>query len=150
MEQAVKELAKKRNVDALAVRLYLKDTNLPYAIATWAPDGDWSKAERGKPKSVFRTSIKIYPEHRPKESSNVEKFGLSLEKRKMIYREISDSQKSTDQMATGKYPSDIMKQIDYMRELDKKYEKQICDKYHITDKQKLSITAEGVSNNWPD
>jgi hypothetical protein len=150
LEQAVKELAKKRNVDALAVRLYLKDTNLPYAIATWAPDGDWSKAERGKPKSIFKTSIEIYPEHRPKESSNVEKFGLSLEKRKMIYREISDSQKRTDQMATRKYPSDIMKQIDYMRELDKKYEKQICDKYHITDKQKLSIIAEGVSNNWPD
>jgi hypothetical protein len=150
LEQAVKELAEKRKVDALAVRLYLKDTNLPYAIATWAPDGDWSKAERGKPKSIFKTSIEIYPEHRPKESSNVEKFGLSLEKRKMIYREISDSQKRTDQMATRKYPSDIMKQIDYMRELDKKYEKQICDKYHITDKQKLSIIAEGVSNNWPD
>ena len=29
LEQAVKELAKKRKVDALAVRLYLKDTNLP-------------------------------------------------------------------------------------------------------------------------
>ena len=150
LEQAVKELAKKRNVDALAVRLYLKDTNLPYAIATWAPDGDWNKAERGKPKSIFKASIEIYPEHRPKESSNVEKFGLSLGKRKLIYREISDSQKRTDQMATRKYPSDFMKQIDYMEELDKKYEKQICDKYHITDKQKLSIIAEGVSNNWPD
>jgi len=40
LEQAVNELAKKREVDALAVRLYLKDTNLPYAIAYWAPDGD--------------------------------------------------------------------------------------------------------------
>lgn len=150
LEQAVKELAKKRDVDALAVRLYLKDTNLPYAIATWAPDGDWSKAERGKSKSIFKTSIEIYLEHRPKESSNVEKFGLSLEKRKMIYLEISNSQRKTRQIATQKYPSDIMKQYDYMEELDKKYEKQICDKYKITDEQKISILGEGVSNNWPD
>ena len=150
LEQAVKELAKKREVDALAVRLYLKDTNLPYAIAKWAPDGDWSKAERGKPKSIFKTSMEIYPEHRPKESSNVEKFGLSLEKRKMIYREICNSQRRTRQIATQKYPSDIMKQYDYMEELDKKYEKQICDKYNITDEQKSSILGEGVSNNWPD
>ena len=150
LEQAVKELAKKREVDALAVRLYLKDTNLPYAIADWAPYGDWSKAEKGKSKSIFKTSIEIYPEHRPKESSNVKKFGLSLEKRKTIYLEISNSQRRTLQIATQKYPSDIMKQADYMEELDKKYEKQICDKYNITDEQKRSILGEGVSNNWPD
>ena len=150
LEIAVKELAKKREVDALAVRLYLKDTNLPYAIAYWAPDGDWSKAERGKSKSIFKTSIEIYPEHRPRESSNVKKFGLSLEKRKTIYREISNSQRRTLQIATQKYPSDIMKQADYIEELDKKYEKQICDKYNITDEQKRSILGEGVSNNWPD
>ena len=131
LEQSVKELAKKREVDALAVRLYLKDTNLPYAIAHWAPDGDWSKAERGKPKSIFKTSIKIYPEHRPKETSNDVKYGLSLKERKMIYREISESQKKTRRIATQKYSSDIMKQYEYMEELDKKYEKQICDKYNI-------------------
>lgn len=150
LELAVKELGKKREVDALTVRLYLKDTNLPYAIAEWAPDGGWSKAERGKPKSIFKTSIQIYPEHRPKESSKVEKFGLSLEKRKMIYREISRSQERTRQIATQKYPNDIMKRIDYMSELDKKYEKEICDKYNITDNQKANILGEGVSNNWPD
>ena len=149
LAQAVKELAKKRYVDALAVRLYLKDTDLPYAIAEWAPDGDWSKAERGKPKSSFKTSLKIYPEHRRKKSNNVEKFGLSLEKRKSIYREISQSQKRTRQIATQKYPSDIMKQIDYMTALDKKYEKQICDKYNITYDQQYSILGEGVENNWP-
>ena len=148
LEQAVKELAEKREVDALWVNLYLKDTSSPYAIAKWAPDGDWGKAERGKPKSIFKTSIEIYPESRPKESSNVEKFGLSLEKRKMIYREICQSQRKTRQISTQKYPSDIMKQSDYMEELDKKYEKKICDKYNITDEQKLSILGEGVSNNW--
>jgi hypothetical protein len=150
LEQAVKDLSKKREVDALAVRLYLNDTNLPYAIAEWAPEGKWGNAERGKPKSIFKTSIQIYPERRPKKSSNAEKFGLSLEKRKMIYREISRSQKRTRQIASQKYPDDIMKEIDYMTELDKKYEKEICDKYNITDKQKSSIIGEGATNNWPD
>ena len=150
LEQAVRELARKREVDALVVFLYLRDTNLPYATAYWAPYGDWSKAERGKPKSIFKTSIEIYPEKRPKKSSNVKKFGLSLEKRKMIYREICQSQRRTRQIAAQKYPSDIMKQSDYMFELDKKHEKQICDKYNITYDQKYSILGEGVENNWPD
>ena len=33
LEQAVRELARKREVDALVVFLYLRDTNLPYATA---------------------------------------------------------------------------------------------------------------------
>lgn len=150
LEQAVKDLAKKRAVDALAVALYFKGTSHPFAKAYWAPYGDWSKAERGKPKSIFKTSISITQQLKPKKSSNVEKFDLSLEKRKMIYREICQSQRRTRQIATQKYPSDWSKQGDYMSELDKKYEKKICDKYNITDDQKYEILGEGVSHSWPD
>lgn len=150
LEQAVKDLAKKRAVDALAVALYFKGTSHPFAQADWAPYGDWSKAERGKPKSIFKTSISITQQLKPKKSSNVEKFDLSLEKRKMIYREICQSQRRTRQIATQKYPSDWSKQGDYMSELDKKYEKKICDKYNITDDQKYEILGEGVSHSWPD
>ena len=149
LKQAVKDLSKKRKVDGLSVQLYLKNTNLPYAIAEWAPEGKWGKVERGKLKSIFKTSIQIYPERRPKKSSNVKKFSLSLAKRKIIYREISQSQKRTRQIAYHKYPDDFMKEFDHMTELDKKYEKKICYKYNITDKQKSSIIAEGALNNWP-
>ena len=150
LEQAVKDLAKRRDVDALSVALYFKGTSHPFAQAYWAPYGDWSKAERGKPKSIFKTSISITQQLKPKKSSNVEKFDLSLEKRKMIYREICQSQRRTRQIATQKYPSDWSKQGDYMSELDKKYEKKICDKYNITDDQKYEILGEGVSHSWPD
>ena len=150
LEQAVKDLAKKRDVDALMVALYFKGTSHPFAQAYWAPYGDWSKAERGKPKSIFKTSISITQQLKPKKSSNVEKFDLSLEKRKMVYREICQSQRRTRQIATQKYPSDWSKQGDYMSELDKKYEKKICDKYNITDDQKYEILGEGVSHSWPD
>ena len=150
LEQAVKDFAKKRDVDALSVALYFKGTSHPFAQAYWAPYGDWSKAERGKPKSIFKTSISINQQLKPKKSSNVEKFDLSLEKRKMVYREICQSQRRTRQIATQKYPSDWSKQGDYMSELDKKYEKKICDKYNITDDQKYEILGEGVSHSWPD
>jgi len=150
LEQAVKDFAKKRDVDALSVALYFKGTSHPFAQAYWAPYGDWSKAERGKPKSIFKTSISITQQLKPKKSSNVEKFDLSLEKRKMVYREICQSQRRTRQIATQKYPSDWSKQGDYMSELDEKYEKKICDKYNITDDQKYEILGEGVSHSWPD
>ena len=92
LEYAVKEFAKKREVDALSVRLFLKDTNLPYAIANWAHYGEWSKTERRKPKPIFKTSITIYPEHRLKESSKTKRYRLSMEQRKMIYHEVVQSQ----------------------------------------------------------
>ena len=150
LEQAVKDLAKKRAVDALAVSLYFKGTSHPFAQAYWAPYGDWSKAERGKPKSIFKTSISITQQLKPKKSSKVEKWGLSLEKRKKIYREVCRSQDKTRRIATKKYPSDFMKQAEYMEMLDKIYEQEIWDRYNITDKHKYSIIGEGLNHSWPD
>ena len=64
--RAVAELSRKREVDALMVRLYLEGTgDLPYATAEWAPYGDWNKAEWRMPKSTFETSINIYTDRRP-------------------------------------------------------------------------------------
>ena len=64
--RAVAEFSRKRDVDALVVRLYLEGTgDLPYATAEWAPYGDWNKAESGTPKSTFETSINIYTDRRP-------------------------------------------------------------------------------------
>ena len=148
LEEAVPELAKKREVDALVINLYLKDTEVAYAKATWAPEGDWGKAKRGNPKSIFKTSIEILTSWRPKESSNVKKFGLSLEQRKMIYREIGQSERRTNQISAQKYPDDFVKQAGYLRELDEKYKKEICDKYNIMQDVISSIIVEGLLNNW--
>jgi len=148
LKRAIEELVRKSEVDALSVRLYLEETgDLPYAIAEWAPYGDWEKAEKGKPKSIFKTKIKIYPEHRPPKDSD-KKYGLSLEKRQQIFREVYRSQDTTLRMAKKKFPNDAIKKWDYAEELDKKFEKRICDKYGITEGQKSSILAEGVMKNW--
>ena len=147
--QAVKDLTEKRKVDALVVRLYLIDTNLPYAMAYWAPYGDWGKAEKGKPASVFKVSIETYKEKRPTDSIKVEKEGLSGQERIKIYREIGAAESKARRNAERKHPDDIMKQIDYQDMLNKKYEKEICAKYKITHDQYLQIMVEGVINNWP-
>ena len=149
LKRAIGELVRKNEIDALSVRLYLKGTvDLPYAIAVWAPYGDWGQAEKGKPKSIFRTRIEIYPERRPSNESG-KKYGLSLEKRQQIFREIHRSQNKTLRMAAEKYPNDAVKRWDYVEELDKEYEKRICDKYGITEQHKTSILAEGIMENWP-
>ena len=150
LKQAVKDFSQRREVDAMAVRLYLEGTSSqPYATAEWTPYGDWAKAEKGKPKSIFETSITILGKRTPK-SGEAKKGGLSLEQRKKIYGELSRSQDRTRRLAEQKYSSDVMKRYDYMRQLDKKYEKEICEKYNISDKQKAKIFEEGIENYWPE
>lgn len=60
LQQAVKDLSRKRKVDALAVRLCIGDSDFPRGVADWAPYGEWSMAEKGMSKSVFKTSIQIF------------------------------------------------------------------------------------------
>ena len=150
LHQAVKDLAKKRTVDALIVRLFLKDTHLPYARAVWAPEGDWGKAGKGISKSFFKTSVQILQE-REKKSNKVDKGGLSYSKRKKIFKEIIVAEKKARIVSEEKYPNpnDFMKQIDYEDILLKENKREIYRKYEITDEQYSKISVEGVKNNWP-
>lgn len=76
LNNAVKDFIKNRKVDALAVHLFLEDGKLPYAIATWAPYGEWDQAETGTPKQYFETKIEIYFERRPKK--DIKEFGDTI------------------------------------------------------------------------
>jgi len=69
LTQVIEKLKKRRKVDALAVHLFFEGCKAPYAIAEWAPYGDWEKARSGLPESVFKTSIKTFEENRPKKRS---------------------------------------------------------------------------------
>lgn len=66
LRSAVEELKQRREVDALAVHLYLKGGKSPYAIANWAPGGEWGDAEAGTPRSAFQLDLKVYEERRPR------------------------------------------------------------------------------------
>ena len=58
LNEAVDHYKKKREVDAMVIRLYWKNSEIPYAMAEWAPYGIWSKAEKGVPKSLFKIKIR--------------------------------------------------------------------------------------------
>jgi len=148
INEAVKDLAKRREVDALAVRLFLGNTRLPYAIAYYAPFGNWEQAESGMPKTTFMTSIKIYPERRPNSNRTVIEDRLPYETRQKIFKEIRAAEKKALSISQQKYPNDIMKQIDYEDTLLNKYKKEIRDKYKISKSQYSKIMVEGVKNNW--
>jgi hypothetical protein len=149
IKMAAKNLANQRTVDALTVHLFLKGTNLPYAIADWAPEGDWEKAEKGKSKSIFRTVVKIFKARRPKKEVARKKGGMSLQKRKKIYREWCVALKKAEDLAYAKYKYDVMEQIDYERVLQNNFKGDIGKKHGITIKQLDSIFIEGEVNFWP-
>ena len=149
LRKALKEFTTKREVDALVVRLFFEDTRLAYATAKWAPEGDWGKAESGKPKSSFKVSIRVFTEMRPKKEGETVKHGLSLDERKKIFWEICAAQDKSLKAAAKKYPNDAEKKWEYEEKLSKKYEKKVCNKYDITEEQKDEILSEGIKNNWP-
>lgn len=149
LEAAIKELSQERDDDAMWVRVYLEGAgDLPIANGVWAPYGKWGEAKEGQPKSVFKVSIEVFPEHRPRKTQDM-KHGLTLDQRKQVFREMYISQDKTKAMAEKKCPSDVLKQADYMDQLDKKYQKQIAEKYNITERDAKGILVEGLMNNWP-
>jgi len=147
LKKAVENL--KEDWDALAVHLFLEGTDLPYAIADWAPYGKWEKARKGQSKLNFKISIQIFKNRRPSGESLKEKWGLSSEKRKEIYWNINEAYDKAMNEAVKKYKYDAMKQIDYERFFQKEYLRKIREKYNITEEQQKQIQIEGVKNNWP-
>ena len=59
LKTAVEKLKKRRNVDAMTVRLFLKGSPSPRAVAFWAPGGEFNGAEAGTPENLFKTEIKM-------------------------------------------------------------------------------------------
>jgi len=147
LKKAVENL--KEDWDALAVYLFFEGTDLPYAIADWAPHGKWEEARRGQPKSIFKLSVKIFKDRRPSEESSKEQWGLSSEIRKKIYWDINGAYDKAMNEAIERYKYDAMKQIDYERALQKEYLKKVREKYNITEEQQKQIQIEGIKNNWP-
>ena len=88
-----------------------------------------------------------------------EKYGLSEGKRKTICKEIILIEDKALKEAEKRFPlgatlgpSELRKQIDNQfkleQQLKEKYEKQLCKKYRLTDKQLKEIVKEGVTKDW--
>lgn len=79
-----------------------------------------------------------------------ERFGLSEQRRKQVFREIAAAEDRATRDARARVPdSQIMKQIDLERELGKKYKAKVVQQYGLTNDQFLKVTVEGVKKGWP-
>lgn len=79
-----------------------------------------------------------------------ERFGLSEQRRKQVFREIAASEDRATRDARARFPdSQIMKQIDFERKLGEKYKAAVAQKYGLTNDQLLKITIEGMKKGWP-
>jgi hypothetical protein len=88
-----------------------------------------------------------------------DKFGLSEEERKEIWKEIILIEDKALKEAEERIPLDtrldtlqlrkqLGKQFELEQQLKEKYEKQLSKKYRLTDKQLKEIVKEGVTEDW--
>ncbi|MCH8347823.1 MAG: hypothetical protein IH901_04920 [Proteobacteria bacterium] len=79
-----------------------------------------------------------------------EKFGLSEETRKIIFKEMADAEDRAMKEARAKIPdSQFMEQFDLKDELEGKYKSKIAEVYGLNENQFMEIMLEGVLKGWP-
>lgn len=95
-------------------------------------------------------------------SNSEEKFGLTENQRKELYKEIVKSEDKANTYQTAKQDSVLNLKFDKIRlekEYDKienekkqlltKYKSEVVEKYKITNEEERLIGLEGLDNNWP-
>ena len=79
-----------------------------------------------------------------------ERFGLSEEVRKGVFREIAAAEERATQEAMKRVPdSRIMEQIELENELGGEYKRALARKYKVSEEQLQEIRLEGVQKGWP-
>lgn len=151
LKAAVKELAKRRDVDALSVNIYFEDTEMPYANATFAPEGEWEKADKDASRDTFEISIQRLSEKRPATKDAGDRFGLDTATRKQVFKEIVAEERKAVNEGIAKYPTpaDLDKQLDLENQLKEQYKQALAERYNLTREQLDQIGVEGVTGNWP-
>lgn len=157
------------DIDEVTIFLY-SDKSIatgPYdvATATWAFGGEWGSTTPEIARTNDRTGYKIVVEVKPdlekylkERSSSDEKFGLSDEKRKQIYKKFVANADKAQAEANEMYPTDtsvpgwqenVGKNNQMQSDLRAKYRSQLAEEYDLTEKQLYEVADEGFNKNWP-
>ena len=150
------------DVDEISISLYsdpkIVDGVYDVALAAWAVNGRWGDisydAARSNDRSKHATSITIKPdleEYLKQRSVQEEKFGLTEEERKHIFREVAAAEDRGMTEAERMYPDpeNIMEQVYKIGELQDKYKAEILKKWGISEEVWNEIMVEGVTMHWP-
>lgn len=95
-------------------------------------------------------------------SKSEEKFGLSEDKRKELFKETVSAEDKANAFQRAKQDSVLNLKLDKTQlkkeyhlieiqsgELMKKYKTEVTKKYNITEEQEKQISFEGLEKNWP-
>lgn len=161
-----KIVSKDKDIDEITLFLYSdkKIINGAYDVATaiWAPNGKWGSTTPEIAQNNDRSNYKIVIEVKPDLESYLKaktdqkkEFGLSVEKREKIYRELIASQDKAQAQADSEYSTDgddweenAGKNNQLRQDLQDKYLAQLAKKYHISEKRVWDIASEGVKEGW--
>ncbi|MCW2259184.1 MULTISPECIES: hypothetical protein [Sphingobacterium] len=133
-----------------AINLFLFQTleHSESGMGQWIARISKAKIENGPTISVqnFKTNIE-------NDLAQDEGKSLSLNDRKMIFKEIIEAEDKSMQLADKKYPrtstNNFDKNDDYQKKLVKKLKFTIQKKYNIDEKRLKAIALEGLEHNWP-
>jgi ribosomal protein S10 len=92
------------------------------------------------------------------------RFGLTEEKRKLVFQEIVEAEDRAAKEAEARHPTPdplkpgysqaavlraLHKEQDLKEQLESRYKRRLNSLYHLTHKQLAEISSEGVKKNWP-
>lgn len=153
--------AQDTDVDSVHILLYsnreqVGKTAADIAYATWGPDGGKGqitpKIARTNDRTDYGLSVTNIVAEK-KEAENrwpaKETAGIPLQKRKEIYRAITEAEEKADKQALKKAPNNAQKQAELYRKLNDQYKARLRKQYDISYNQQLKIIAEGVEKKWP-
>ena len=176
VEKIIGDITKKDiDIDEITLFLYsdkeLIDGMYDVAKATWAPYGSLGNVTpeiaRSNNRTNYKISVKVkenLEKYLQKRNKSEDKFGLTEDKRRQIYKEIVNSEDRAQAEADRQYPisgrstwnlsqSELLNRMDknteLMRRLEEKYKFDLMKKYRITREQLKEIIYEGLSENWP-
>lgn len=78
-----------------------------------------------------------------------ERFGLSEEKRKQIWKELVLMEDRAMEETIQRYPQDIKKQAEMENRLIDEYKDKLAEEHGLTREQLDEISVEGVEKDWP-
>ncbi|MEX2528558.1 MAG: hypothetical protein WEA09_13060 [Gemmatimonadota bacterium] len=79
-----------------------------------------------------------------------ERYGLSEQERREIFREIAAAEDRAMQEAMERVPdSEVMRQIELERELGEQFKAELASRYGLTLDELRAISSEGVLAGWP-
>ncbi|MEN5055623.1 hypothetical protein [Sphingobacterium kitahiroshimense] len=116
--------------------------------------GQWiARISKAKIENEPTISVQHFKINTEKDPTYADDKSLTIEKRKLIFKEIIEAEDKSMQLADKKYPRTSIinsdKNSDYQQKLVKNLKAKIQKKYKVDEKRLKAISLEGLEYNWP-